>query len=81
LWSDKVYVPKIYQAMRHEGKSKEAYLGSIQDSTRSWIKKEELCEFVWNFRFKEAAGHHWLESDPWYVTPKSLTLTKIKVEQ
>lgn len=28
--------------------------------------QEELCSFDWNFRFKEAAGEHWIESDPWW---------------
>jgi hypothetical protein len=32
----------------------------------TYIKAEELCKFMWNFRFKEAAGEHWLSNDPWW---------------
>jgi hypothetical protein len=64
LWSDKVYVPERF-VQKVDG-SKHAYWNSIKDSTRTSITEEELCSFVWSFRFKESAGQYWLEDDPWW---------------
>jgi len=66
LWQDKVYVPEIFIKMRNGKNSKEAYKKSIIDSNRTYITKEELCAFIWNFRFKEDAGSSWQDTDPWW---------------
>jgi hypothetical protein len=55
LWSTKVYVPQRF-VNQLGGNSKEAYRQSLADGRRQTITKEELVQFVWNFRFKEAAG-------------------------
>lgn len=70
LWSDKVYVPEEFRNAKHNGSPKRAYIESIRDSYRTSIRPEELSEFVWNFRFKESAGEHWLANDPWWKDNK-----------
>jgi len=66
LWQDKVYVPEEFRTAKSSGNPKRAYIQSLNDSKRRYIKEDELCQFVWNFRFKEAAGDHWLHNDPWW---------------
>lgn len=66
LWFDKVYVPAEFKQAKKDGASKSAYWNSIKDAKRLNIRPEELSEFVWNFRFKESAGEHWLAHDPWW---------------
>ena len=43
------------------------YVASLMDSTRAELTEEELCEFVWAFRFKEAAGDWCQAMDPFWV--------------
>jgi len=40
---------------------------SREDAQRTWMTKEELCGFLWNFRFKKATGPGWVEDDPWWL--------------
>eukprot|EP00026_Physarum_polycephalum_P011954 Phypoly_transcript_12205.p1 GENE.Phypoly_transcript_12205~~Phypoly_transcript_12205.p1 ORF type:complete len:367 (+),score=70.76 Phypoly_transcript_12205:140-1102(+) len=70
LWRDKVYVPEEFRQEKSNGNPKRAYFKSIDDASRKYIKDEELCSFMWNFRFKEAAGDHWLNNDPWWKDSK-----------
>lgn len=50
---------------------KQAYKYSFIDSFRHEIKKEELCNFAWSFRFKESAGSEWMQRDPWWNFEKA----------
>lgn len=70
LWRDKAYVPEEFRTAKQIGFPKRAYMHSLQDAHRVYIKPEELSEFVWNFRFKESAGEHWLSNDPWWKEQK-----------
>jgi len=79
LWKDKVHVCKEalnkmreFNALNKEKKahhigSKDAYKLSILDAKyRQEITAEEICNFTWSFRFKEAAGQDWTSWDPWW---------------
>jgi len=66
LWQDKVYVPDEITQIKNDGDPKLAYENSIKDMERQYLTQEELCKFTWSFRFKEAAGEHWVENDPWW---------------
>ncbi|KAA8492791.1 hypothetical protein FVE85_9063 [Porphyridium purpureum] len=62
LWSDKVY---IKDAIRGRPPM-DAYRESLADSKREYLELDELVGFEWSFRFKAAAGEHWVETDPWW---------------
>ena len=48
LWHGKVYVPARYRRLRATpGGAADAYRLSVVDARRSWIRREELLEFVW----------------------------------
>jgi hypothetical protein len=64
LWSTKVYVPVMAKKLRILN-PKIAYYFSLTDSKRNFIMVEELNDFVWRFRFKEAAGEDWTSLCPW----------------
>ncbi|KAI9023925.1 hypothetical protein DFJ74DRAFT_705667 [Hyaloraphidium curvatum] len=66
LWSDKTYVPQRFRDMLEAGDPKEAYKLSLEDSTRDTITAEEMCSFTWQWRFKEVAGPHFTDDDPWF---------------
>mmetsp|Transcript_41476 Transcript_41476/g.117458 ORF Transcript_41476/g.117458 Transcript_41476/m.117458 type:complete len:250 (+) Transcript_41476:75-824(+) len=44
---------------------KEAVRCALRDSTRSWLTDVELMNLSWFFRFRPAAGQHWLSQDPY----------------
>jgi len=48
-------------------KSIKYFRESREDAKRTWMTKEELCGFLWNFRFKKATGPGWVEDDPWWL--------------
>ncbi|GAB5355412.1 hypothetical protein AAMO2058_000203200 [Amorphochlora amoebiformis] len=65
LWRTKAYVPMYIRAMKLRN-SNQAYFESLRDSKRQHPTLEELCEFEWCFRFKESAGAHWIQIDPYW---------------
>eukprot|EP01111_Echinosteliopsis_oligospora_P016613 TRINITY_DN696_c1_g1_i2.p1 TRINITY_DN696_c1_g1~~TRINITY_DN696_c1_g1_i2.p1 ORF type:complete len:284 (+),score=60.78 TRINITY_DN696_c1_g1_i2:64-915(+) len=65
LWADKKYVSPQLQHQMTEN-PRQAYKDSLNDCKRAYVTMEELCGFTWNFRFKESAGYHWTENDPWW---------------
>jgi hypothetical protein len=75
LWSRKSYVLKESRLLYSCQKAMEAYMLSIYDANhREELYIEELCfnertgdGFIWNFRFKEAAGSNWTSHDPWWL--------------
>jgi len=75
LWKDKVYVPKKFFDLCHNGSPKFAYFESIRDANRCWITQDELCLFQWNFRFKAVAGPNWLEWDQWWNNQPATRIT------
>ena len=64
LWSNKIYVPKKF--LRQSGKCYKKYFESLKDSKRKCITRDELTSFTWFFRFKESAGSHWINLDPFW---------------
>lgn len=66
LWDGKVYIPDKFREMLNDD-PKGAYRDSWKDSKRDVITAEELCSFEWQWRFKEAAGEHFTEEDPWWA--------------
>ncbi|KAI9023900.1 hypothetical protein DFJ74DRAFT_666551 [Hyaloraphidium curvatum] len=66
LWSTKAYVPDRFRQILSRGRAKDAYRLSVRDSRRNCITKEELCMFEWQWRFKEDAGEHFTDEDPWW---------------
>eukprot|EP00471_Norrisiella_sphaerica_P006383 CAMPEP_0184482996 /NCGR_PEP_ID=MMETSP0113_2-20130426/4599_1 /TAXON_ID=91329 /ORGANISM="Norrisiella sphaerica, Strain BC52" /LENGTH=324 /DNA_ID=CAMNT_0026863095 /DNA_START=180 /DNA_END=1154 /DNA_ORIENTATION=- len=47
--------------------AKKAYENSILDSRRQHPTRDELLQFEWRFRFKESAGTHWMQIDPYWA--------------
>jgi len=41
-----------------------AYRIAVKDAKRTTITKEDLCDHVWEFRFKSAAPQYWRNLDP-----------------
>jgi len=72
-----VFVPK---AMTEMSDKKRAYMESLEDAKRGWITKEELVSFTWNFRFKAAAGEHWIESDPWWQGKQDVVTVRFNMD-
>ena len=67
LWATKVYVPQHFRNMVSEpNQARSAYFGALKDAKRTAITKDELCSFVWSFRFKRSAGKAWTSSDPYW---------------
>lgn len=62
LWKDKAYIP---EAIRTRTPSSAAYWSSLRDSTRDVITRDELCSFVWTFRFKHQ-DLPWMLSHPFW---------------
>ena len=65
LLQDKIYTPASILQVEENGNPKRAYWLSLKDSKRTWITKEELCSLNWSFRFKQQAGEHYTQNDPW----------------
>jgi len=65
LWRDKAYVPKRIRAMK-QGNALHAFCESLRDAKREHPTREELLLFEWRFRFKESAGQHWMQIDPYW---------------
>ncbi|XP_072963673.1 probable E3 ubiquitin ligase complex SCF subunit sconB [Typha angustifolia] len=62
LWMGKAHIPRSSQV---RGASKlESYSVSIMDAKRTRIMKEDLCDHVWEYRFKEIAPEYWRNLDP-----------------
>ncbi|XP_058101387.1 uncharacterized protein LOC131245738 isoform X2 [Magnolia sinica] len=62
LWSGKAHIPRFTMA---RGMSKlAAYSFSIMDGRRTRIMMEDLCDHIWEFRFKKTAPVYWRELDP-----------------
>ncbi|MQL85362.1 hypothetical protein Taro_017886 [Colocasia esculenta] len=64
LWRGKAHIPR--SSMVRGATKLAAYSLSIMDSKRSRITKEDLCDHVWEFHFKEAAPSYWLNLDPFW---------------
>ncbi|XP_010243639.1 PREDICTED: uncharacterized protein LOC104587644 isoform X1 [Nelumbo nucifera] len=62
LWQGKAHIPRLSQV---QGISKlAAYSFSVMDGKRNRIMKEDLCDHVWEFRFKKEAPEYWRNLDP-----------------
>ncbi|KAH9307441.1 hypothetical protein KI387_035352 [Taxus chinensis] len=62
LWFGKAHLPR---AAMQRGLSKlAAYSISVLDAKRTRIMNEDLCNHVWEFRFKTPAPLYWLNLDP-----------------
>ncbi|OAY64581.1 hypothetical protein ACMD2_01937, partial [Ananas comosus] len=59
--ADRVWAPKVRGASRLA-----AYSISIMDGKRARIVKEDLCDHVWEFHFREAAPEYWRNLDPFW---------------
>lgn len=64
LWKSKIYISDTAQQLRRIN-PRIAYYFGLTDATRSFITVEELKDFLWRFRFKEAAGDDWTSLCPW----------------
>jgi len=73
LWTGKVYIPKSFQVLREQKQCYLAYSQSLQDASRVHIRREELVDFVWSFRFKPSAGRAWIVADPWWLGDQAQT--------
>jgi hypothetical protein len=65
LWRDKFYVAQKFKDLLDRGEAKEAYKGSWEDRKRDWLTEEELCEFTWQWRFKEGGLYAIDVNDIW----------------
>ncbi|ONK70887.1 uncharacterized protein A4U43_C04F2550 [Asparagus officinalis] len=62
LWVGKAHIPRLRTV---RGASKLAtYSMCIMDGKRTRISQEDLCDHVWEFRFKKTAPEYWLNLDP-----------------
>jgi hypothetical protein len=75
LWADKAIVPDSFRALLDTGRSKDAYVGSLRDSTRTSITVEELTSYKFDFRFKQVAGRYWTEKDPFWIANKPMRIS------
>jgi hypothetical protein len=73
-WWNKTYVPNKYRELLRRGSAREALIGSILDSRRMEITREEISSFSFYFRFKKAAGSHWTGRDPFWRREKPLRI-------
>ncbi|XP_068666692.1 uncharacterized protein [Aristolochia californica] len=64
LWMGKAHLP--CSAMLRRISKLEAYSISIMDGKRSRIMKEDICDHVWEFRFKQTAPEYWRSLDPYW---------------
>ena len=71
-WSGR-YVSDETRALRPTEPAKALQL-SLTESKQEFITEEELCKLTWSFRFKEAAGEDWTDTDPWWLGEKARTL-------
>lgn len=58
---------RILLQLETEGGARKSFFSALKDSKRTLITKEELCSFVWSFRFKRAAGKSWTSTDPYWA--------------
>ncbi|KAJ4803237.1 F-box domain containing protein [Rhynchospora pubera] len=67
LWADKAHIPRCSQV---RGISRlTAYSLSVMDGKRVRITREDLCDHVWEYRFKSTAPEYWRNLDPtWKLT-------------
>jgi hypothetical protein len=73
-WWNKVHVPEKYRTLLRNGRPREALIGSLIDSRRTVITKEEISSMPFYFRFKKAAGPYWTERDPFWRRDKPLCI-------
>lgn len=66
IFKDKVFIPAEATRRRQQGDPRAALRIALTDATRTTLTEEELTNFEWNFRFKEAAGPGWCEEDPYW---------------
>lgn len=64
LWENKVYVPTRAKELSSRS-SKWAYLYSILDSKRQFLRNDDLVSHTWSFRFKSTSGQDWIQVCPW----------------
>ncbi|CAK9866917.1 unnamed protein product [Sphagnum jensenii] len=62
LWEDKIHIPRT--AVQTGLLKAVAYRIAVKDAKRTTITKEDLCDHVWEFRFKTAAPQYWRNLDP-----------------
>ncbi|MCL7037328.1 hypothetical protein MKW94_024440 [Papaver nudicaule] len=60
LWLGKAHMPRLSPGISRLA----AYSFSMMDARRSRIMTEDLCDHVWEFRFKKEAPEYWRNLDP-----------------
>ncbi|XP_072983631.1 uncharacterized protein [Typha latifolia] len=62
LWMGKAHIPRVSKI---RGAARLAvYSMSIMDGKRARITKEDLCDHMWEYRFKKTAPEYWRNLDP-----------------
>ncbi|PSS35918.1 E3 ubiquitin ligase complex SCF subunit sconB [Actinidia chinensis var. chinensis] len=64
LWLGKAHIPRSSQVWQLSKLA--SYSISVMDGKRTRIKKEDLCDHVWEFHFNEAAPEYWRNLDPYW---------------
>ena len=67
---------RILLQLETEGGARKSFFSALKDSKRTLITKEELCSFVWSFRFKRAAGKSWTSTDPYWTGKTDMFLQR-----
>ncbi|XP_018839304.2 uncharacterized protein LOC109005010 isoform X1 [Juglans regia] len=64
LWVGKAHIPRLSQI---RGLSKlTAYSLAVRDGKRNRIRKDDLCDHVWEFHFNKGAPEYWRNLDPYW---------------
>ncbi|KAJ8547146.1 hypothetical protein K7X08_010732 [Anisodus acutangulus] len=64
LWHGKAHLPRVAKFDRLSKLA--AYSLSMMDGKRKRVRKEDLCDHVWEFHFTEAAPEYWRMLDPYW---------------
>jgi hypothetical protein len=73
LWMTKVHCPYAHVAYGF----KSAYYRSITYSKYAIVGSDEISHWMFNFRFKNDAGEHWLSNCPWHLN-REATIIRLK---
>jgi len=72
LWEGKICIPEESRKLEEKRQYRLAFKTSTIDAQRTSISEEELTQLGWNFRFKRAAGFHWIQDDPYWQTGEAV---------
>ncbi|XP_020095482.1 uncharacterized protein LOC109715090 [Ananas comosus] len=62
LWKGKAHIPRL--SMLRGASRLTVYSMSIMDGQRARVAKDDLCDHVWEYRFKKTAPEYWRNLDP-----------------